>query len=94
MRDPILAKLPITVPASQRRLKIAYLSGPSDAPAAYRKWSEGSLREYFGTDYMSQFLQVGEELGSEIYVITTLGGKYSLVREGRFIFEIARTPRA
>ena len=41
---------------------------------------------------MSQFLQVGEELCSEIYVITTLGGKYSLVREGRFIFENCPNP--
>ena len=53
MRDPILPKLPISVPASRKKAQDCLPErGPSDAPAAYRKWSEGSLREYFGTDYI------------------------------------------
>jgi len=67
-----------------RKIRIAYLSGPCDAPAVYREWREGAQQNYFGTDFMKQFLQVAENLDAESY------GKH---RCGRFIFENHPNPR-
>src|SRR5262249_36559813 len=69
----------------QKKLRIAYLSGPCDAPAVFAEWSEGRPADYFGSNYMKQFLQVSTELNAESYVITTLPGKYSICKKGQFI---------
>ena len=71
----------------QKKLRIAYLSGPCDAPAVFAEWSEGRPADYFGSNYMKQFLQVSTELNAESYVITNLPGKYSICKKGQFIFD-------
>jgi hypothetical protein len=72
---------------AKRRIRIAYLSGPCDAPAVYLEWRERRKQNYFGTDFMKQFLQLAEELDAESYVITSLPGEYNERRCGRFIFD-------
>ena len=79
---PEYASLP-----QRKKLKIAYLSGPCDAPAVFSEWSEGRNSDYFGSNYMKQFLEMCTELDAEAYVITNLPGKYSICRMGQFIFE-------
>jgi glycosyltransferase involved in cell wall biosynthesis len=71
----------------QRKIRIAYLSGPCDAPAVYLEWSRRQQQDYFGTNYMKQFLQLCEDLDAESYVITNLPGQYKQCRMGRFIFD-------
>ena len=71
----------------RNRIRIAYLSGPCDAPAVYAEWSENRQQDYFGSNYMKQFLQLCEELDAESYVITTLPGQYQECQRGRFIFD-------
>ena len=74
-------------PPRKKKLRIAYLSGPSDAPAVFREWSGEQNAEYFGSNYMKQFLQTSAELDAETYVITNLPGEYSFRHLGQFIFE-------
>ena len=71
----------------KKKLRIAYLSGPCDAPAVFKEWSEGKQADYFGTNYMGQFLQLAAELDADSYVITSLPGKYSICKKEKFIFE-------
>jgi glycosyltransferase involved in cell wall biosynthesis len=68
-------------------IRIAYLSGPCDAPAVYVEWSERCQQDYFGSNYMKQFLQLCDELDAESYVITTLPGEFKQCKRGRFIFD-------
>src|SRR4051794_7693870 len=75
-------------------MRIAYLSGPCDAPAVYREWRQGAQQDYFGTDFMKQFLQLAEDLDAESYVITSLSGEYRQVRCGRFVFDNHPNPIA
>jgi glycogen synthase len=72
---------------SKRKIRIAYLSGPCDGPAVYREWQDGRQQNYFGTDFMKQFLQLAEDLDADSYVITSLPGKYEERNCGRFIFD-------
>ena len=60
------------------KLRIAYLSGPSEAENVFREWSENRVQNYFGTNYMKQFFQVCRELNADAYVITTVSSKYSV----------------
>ena len=60
------------------KLRIAYLSGPSEAANVFREWSENRAQNYFGSSYMKQFFQVCRELDADAYVITTVPGKYSV----------------
>ena len=62
---------------AHNKLRIAYLSGPSEAVGVYREWSENKKGDYFGTNYMKQFFTVCRELDAEAYVITTVAGEYS-----------------
>ena len=71
----------------QRKIRIAYLSGPCDAPAVHAEWSGRQQQHYFGTNYMKQFLQLCEDLDAESYVITNLPGRYKQCQIGRFIFD-------
>ena len=63
---------------AHNKLRIAYLSGPSEAVGVYREWSENKKGDYFGTNYMKQFFTVCRELDAEAYVITTVAGEYSI----------------
>jgi glycogen synthase len=72
---------------SKGKIRIAYLSGPCDGPAVYREWHERRQQNYFGTDFMKQFLQLIEDLDAESYVITSLPGEYKEQQCGRFIFD-------
>jgi glycogen synthase len=58
------------------------------------EWSERKQQEYFGTDYMKQFLQVCEDLDATAYVITNLPGHRTLSKRGRFIFDNHPNPSA
>jgi glycogen synthase len=81
------------VMSPRKKLRIAYLSGPGDAAAVYAELSEGRQHgNFFGSDYMKQFLQVGTELHCDAYVITTRLGEYSYERNGKFIFENRPAP--
>src|ERR1700733_4112776 len=60
---------------NKRKIRIAYLSGPCDAPAVYREWREHGRQNYFGTDFMKQFLQLAEDLDAESYIITSRSGE-------------------
>ena len=63
---------------AHNKLRIAYLSGPSEAVGVYHEWSENKKQNYFGTNYMKQFFTVCRELDAEAYVITTVAGEYSI----------------
>jgi glycogen synthase len=67
-------------------MRIAYLTGPCDAPGVYAEWCGRSAQDYFGTNYMKQFLQLCEDMDARAYVITTLPGKRETVLRGRFVF--------
>jgi len=73
--------------ASKRKLRIAYLSGPCDGLAAYREWHAIQQQDYFGTDFMKQFLQLVEDLDAESYIITSHPGEFYEQRCGQFIFD-------
>jgi glycogen synthase len=72
---------------NNEKIRIAYLSGPCDGPAVYLEWRERVKQDYFGTDFMKQFLQLSEDLDAESYIITSLPGKRTERRCGRFIFD-------
>jgi|GEM_PF-480111 len=76
----------------QKNIRIAYLSGPCDAPAVYAEWSERRQQDYFGSNYMKQFLQLCDDLDANSYVITTLPGEFNQCQRGRFIFDNHPTP--
>lgn len=67
-------------------MRIAYLSGPANGPSIHEEWQRGS-QEYFGTDYMKQFLQLSVDLGAESWVITWHGDKAYTQEHGRFLFD-------
>lgn len=68
-------------------LKIAFLSGPANATEIFREWSQATKQEYFGTDYLKQFLQVASDLGTENYVVTWYGDKPGVTKLGNFTFD-------
>ena len=74
--------LPVTKPP----MRIAYLSGPTDAEAIFADLRSGAAPNYFGTNYMRQFLIFAEEIGAEALIATwNEGGKRENVQE-RFTF--------
>ncbi len=77
----------ISPPGHEGRMRIAYLSGPCNAPAVYDEWRNSNEPDYFGSNYMKQFIQLCDDLDAETYVITNLQGQRSACRRGRFIFE-------
>src|SRR5215831_13227251 len=72
---------------ARKKLRIAYLSGPSEAVAVYREWAENQKQNYFGTNYMKRFFMVCRELDAEAYVITTVAGDYSIWRSDNLTIE-------
>lgn len=77
-----------------RRLRIAYIGGPVDAVAIHRQWVEAAGSDYFGTDYMKQFLQLTSDLGAESHVVTWHAGAAGETRLGDFTFDNRPIPRA
>jgi glycogen synthase len=67
-------------------MRIAYLSGPCDAPAVYAEWCGRAAQNYFGANYMKQFFQLCEDLDACAHVITTLPGRCETISRGRFVF--------
>lgn len=72
---------------TEKRLKIAFLSGPANAAEIYREWSKAETQVYFGTDYLKQFLQVASDLGAESYVVTWYGNEPGMTKLGLFTFD-------
>ena len=72
---------------TDKRLKIAFLSGPANASEIYREWSQATKQEYFGTDYLKQFLQVASDLDAENYVATWYGDTPGVTKLGDFTFD-------
>ena len=68
-------------------MRIAFLSGPANAPEIYRQWSGAERQVYFGTDYMKQFLQLATDAGAESYVITWFGSVPYVSKLGEFTFD-------
>ena len=58
--------LPVTKPP----MRIAYLSGPTDAEAIFADLRSGAAASYFGTNYMRQFLIFADEIGAEALIAT------------------------
>jgi glycosyltransferase involved in cell wall biosynthesis len=71
----------------ERKFRIAYLSGPSEAANVYREWSQSLAQNYFGSNYMKQFFQVCRDLDAEAYIITTVPGQHSLFKQEGFVIE-------
>src|SRR4029078_1638477 len=71
----------------ERKFRIAYLSGPSDAANVYREWSQGLAQNYFGSNYMKQFFQVCRDIDAEAYIITTVPGQHSQSQQEGFVIE-------
>lgn len=75
---------------AQKKTRIAYLSGPVDARDVYKSWKYKKELPYFGTSYLSQFLDFCEEREAEGFIITSYAGqKY---REKLGIFTILNKP--
>lgn len=72
---------------AEKAFKIAFLSGPANAPEIYREWSQAAEQVYFGTDYLKQFLQVAADLDAENYVVTWYGINRSVITFGPFTFD-------
>ncbi len=67
-------------------MRIAYLSGPTDAEAIFADLRSGAAPNYFGTNYMRQFLIFADEIGAEALIATwNEGGEHERKRE-RFTF--------
>src|SRR4029079_1460187 len=78
--------------ATRKNLRIAYLSGPSEAVNVYSEWSEKRVQNYFGTSYMKQFFDLCTEMNADAYIITTVPGEYSIFRKEGFIIENRPVP--
>lgn len=73
-------------PVASPHLRIAYLSGPTDAEAIFTDLRSGAAPNYFGTNYMRQFLIFADETGAEALIATWNGqGNYERTRE-RYTF--------
>jgi glycogen synthase len=71
----------------ERPLKIAYLSGPANTRQIYREWLGQKQQDYFGTDYMKQFLQLASDHSAASHVISWYGSKRETFRLGDFTFD-------
>lgn len=72
---------------TQKKLRIAYLSGPVDGAAVYLAWMEKRQQLFVSDSYLSQFYEICSELDAEAYVITTLPGVQKLNIVGNFLIE-------
>jgi glycogen synthase len=76
-----------------RPIRIAYLSGPSEADKVYEELKAGKEPQYFGTNYMRLFLRLALDLRSEALVATWHGGPASVRRIDNFTFVNIPPPR-
>lgn len=67
-------------------MRIAYLSGPADAPKSYREWLDNT-QSFFGTDYVRQFFQYATDLDADSYIVTWRNAPRDKLVADRFIFE-------
>ena len=72
---------------ADRPLRIAFVSGPANITEIYREWREKKRQEYFGTDYMKQFLDVATDLGAQSHVVTWFGDQPARAQHGDFLFD-------
>ena len=73
-------------PVTSSPLRVAYLSGPTDAEAIFTDLRSGAAPNYFGTNYMRQFLIFADEIGAEAMIATWNDqGEYERTRE-RYTF--------
>jgi len=72
---------------AHKKLRIAYLSGPSEAADVYIEWAQHKEQNYFGSNYMKQFFEVCREIGADAYVITTVQSTYSLFKRNGLTIE-------
>lgn len=77
----------MTTATADRPLRIAFVSGPANAPKIWREWSERSDQDYFGTDYLKQYLQLATDLGAVSHVVTWYGDTPGVERRGDFTFD-------
>jgi glycogen(starch) synthase len=77
----------------RRKLRIAYLAGPCEVQPVYDQVFRRGTQTYFGSNYFGQFLQMCEDIDAQAYAVTNVEGRYSRVRERRFIFENRPNPK-
>jgi glycogen synthase len=58
----------------EKKVRLAYLSGPVDAADVYKRWKAGRHTQLFGTSYLMQFYDLCADIDAELFVITTLPG--------------------
>lgn len=68
------------------KLKIAYLSGPTNAFDILAALRSGAEPNYFGTNYMREFLIFADELEAEALIATWHDAPRSVRRSGRYTF--------
>jgi glycogen(starch) synthase len=78
----------------QKKLRIAYLSGPCDAPAVYDELYNSQRQVFFGSNYVGQFLQLCESIDARALIITNVIGRQSVLHKHRFIIENRPNPSA
>jgi glycogen(starch) synthase len=76
-----------------RKLRVAYLYGPSDALAVYKELLTGAPSHYFGSNYLKQFFQLCIDLHADAYIVTNLPTKFTRATKGSFIIENRPNPR-
>jgi glycogen(starch) synthase len=79
---------------NSRRIRIAYLSGPTDAVRIYDDLTSGAEPNYFGTNYMRQFLLLVQELDAQAFIATWHDGLRQVQSRGQFTFFNAPTKAA
>jgi glycogen synthase len=72
---------------TQKKLRIAYLSGPVDGAAVHLAWLEKRQQLFVSNSYLGQFYEICSELDAEAYVITTLPGAHTLKFAGNILIE-------
>lgn len=77
-----------------RALRVGYLSGPSDADRVYDDLLQSRPANYFGTNYMRQFLLLMTSLGARAEIETWFGGRAYRKRTGPFLFNNVPEPRS
>ena len=73
-------------PPTPAPLRIAYVSGPSEAARIHAEMLAGRPPTYFGTNYMQKFLQFVTQLDARVLVETWHGDGPERIRRGRLSF--------
>lgn len=75
-------------------LRIAYLSGPTNAFEILGALRSGAKPNYFGTNYMREFLNFADELEAEALIATWYDGPKSIRSTERYTFFNLPPPKA